>query len=111
VQRFDPRRRERQETFVTKHLLRISSRLAVLRTAVNEHLLHKVPSWNSTESGQAILQPGAGNFNPSMQRHYRSLILLLILLYVSVVRPSSGRNILSARFTQMTMDPLFLEYS
>jgi hypothetical protein len=34
-------------------------------------------------------------FNPSTQRHYRRLILLLILLHVSVVRPSSGRNILN----------------
>jgi hypothetical protein len=32
-------------------------------------------------------------FIPSTQLHYRRLILLLILLHVSVVRPSSGRNI------------------
>jgi hypothetical protein len=35
-----------------------------------------------------------GFFYQSTQRHYRRLILLLILLHVSVVRPSSGRNIL-----------------
>jgi hypothetical protein len=39
-----------------------------------------------------------------MQRHYRRLILLLILLHVSVVRPSSSR------ITQQTAD-VFLEYS
>jgi hypothetical protein len=38
-------------------------------------------------------------FNTSMQRHYRRLILLLMLLHVSVVRPSSSRNILLARTT------------
>jgi hypothetical protein len=46
--------------------------------------------------------------------YYRGLILLvilLILLYVSVIRPSSGRNILLARITRLTTDPLFLEYS
>jgi hypothetical protein len=32
---------------------------------------------------------------PSTQRHYRRLILLLILLSVSVVRPSSGRNMVN----------------
>jgi hypothetical protein len=46
-------------------------------------------------------------FYPSTQRYYRRLILLLllfILLHVSVVRPSSGRNILLARITQLTSD-------
>jgi hypothetical protein len=42
-------------------------------------------------------------FYPSTQRHYRRLILLLILLHVSVVQPSSGRNILLARTTQLKM--------
>jgi hypothetical protein len=36
--------------------------------------------------------------------------LKLKLLHVSVVRPSSGRNIL-AKITRLTTDPLFLEYS
>jgi hypothetical protein len=36
---------------------------------------------------------GDGGFYPSTQRHYRRLVLLLILLHVPVVRPSSGRNI------------------
>jgi hypothetical protein len=31
----------------------------------------------------------------STQRHYRRLILLLVLVHVSVVRPSSGKNILA----------------
>jgi hypothetical protein len=50
-------------------------------------------------------------FIPSTQRHYRRLILLFTLLRVSVVRQSSSRNILLARITQLTTDPLFLEYS
>jgi hypothetical protein len=50
-------------------------------------------------------------FCPSTQRHYRRLILLLALLHVAVVRPSSSRNILLARITQMTMDSLFLGYN
>jgi hypothetical protein len=54
---------------------------------------------------------GDGVFYPSTQRQYRRLILLLILLHISVVRPSSGRNILLGRITQLTTDPLFLEYS
>jgi hypothetical protein len=33
------------------------------------------------------------------------------VLHVSVVRPSSSKNILLARITQLTTDPLFLEYS
>jgi hypothetical protein len=52
-----------------------------------------------------------GFFIPSTQRHYRRLILLLILLHVSVVRPSSSRIILLAWITQLTTDALFLEYS
>jgi hypothetical protein len=41
-------------------------------------------------------------FIPSTKRHYRRLILLLILLHVSLVQPSSSRNILLARITQLT---------
>jgi hypothetical protein len=37
-------------------------------------------------------------------------LLLLKLLNALVIRPSSGRNIF-ARITQLTTDPLFLEYS
>jgi hypothetical protein len=37
--------------------------------------------------------------------------ILLILVHVSVVRPSSCRNILLTRITQLTTDPLFLDYS
>jgi hypothetical protein len=40
-----------------------------------------------------------GVFIPSTQRHYRRLILLLVLVHVSVVRPSSSRNILLVRIT------------
>jgi hypothetical protein len=36
-----------------------------------------------------------GDFYPSTQRHYRRLILLLILPRVSVVQPSSSRNIVN----------------
>jgi hypothetical protein len=48
-----------------------------------------------------------GFFNPSTRRHYLGLFLLLvlILLHVSVVRLSSGRNMLLARITQLTTDP------
>jgi hypothetical protein len=52
-----------------------------------------------------------GLFIPSTQRYYRRIILLLLLLHVSVVRPSSSSNILLATITQLTTDPLFLEYS
>jgi hypothetical protein len=55
-----------------------------------------------------------GVFIPSTQRHYRRLILLLNTTYsatCSVVRPSSGRDILLARITPLTTDPLFLKYS
>jgi hypothetical protein len=41
------------------------------------------------------VRSGDGGFCPSTQRHYHRLILLLILLHVSVVRPSSGRNIVN----------------
>jgi hypothetical protein len=41
----------------------------------------------------------------------RRLILLLILLHVSVIRPSSCRNILLARITQLATDQLFLQYT
>jgi hypothetical protein len=34
------------------------------------------------------------------------LLILLVLLHVSVVRPSSSKNILFARITQLTTDPL-----
>jgi hypothetical protein len=50
----------------------------------------------------AFVKSGDGGFYPSTQRHYLRLILLLILLHVSVVR-----NILLARITQLTTDPLF----
>jgi hypothetical protein len=40
----------------------------------------------------ACVRTGDGVFYPSTQRDYRRLILLLILLDVSVVRPSSGRK-------------------
>jgi hypothetical protein len=36
-----------------------------------------------------------GFYIPSTQGHYRRLILALILLHVSVVRPSSGRIIVN----------------
>jgi hypothetical protein len=49
--------------------------------------------------------PGDGGFFiPSTQRHCRRLILLLILLHVSIVQPSSGRNILLTRITLLTTD-------
>jgi hypothetical protein len=38
-------------------------------------------------------------------------LLLLKLLHVSVVRPSSCRNIYLLGFTRLTTDPLFLAYS
>jgi hypothetical protein len=41
---------------------------------------------------------------------YFYYLIVFKLLHVSVVRPSSGRNIL-ARITRLTTDPLFLEYS
>jgi hypothetical protein len=63
-----------------------------------------LPPW------KLVYESGEGFFYPSTQRHYHRLILLLILLHVSVVRPSSGRNILLTRITQLTTDP-FLEYS
>jgi hypothetical protein len=47
-----------------------------------------------------------GFFYLSTQRHYRRLVLLLILLHVSVLRQSSCRNILLARITQLTTDPV-----
>jgi hypothetical protein len=41
---------------------------------------------------QRLLSSGDGGVSYlSSQRHYRRLILLLILLHVSVVRPSSGK--------------------
>jgi predicted membrane protein len=45
-----------------------------------------------------------------MQRHYRRLILLLIVLYCYMFRSydhHQAENILIARVTQLTMDPLF----
>jgi hypothetical protein len=45
-----------------------------------------------------------GFLYPSTQRHYRRIILLLKLLHVLIVRPSSDRNILLARITQLTTD-------
>jgi hypothetical protein len=52
---------------------------------------------------------GDGGFYSSTQRHYRRLIyyVYIILLHVSVIRPSSCKNILIARVTQLTTDPLF----
>jgi hypothetical protein len=54
---------------------------------------------------------GDGRFlYPSMQRHYRRLILLLILLYCYMFRSYNhhqAENILLARITQLTADPLF----
>jgi hypothetical protein len=51
---------------------------------------------------------GDGSFYPSMQHHYCRLIYYyIILLHVSVVRPSSGKHILIARVSQLTTDPLF----
>jgi hypothetical protein len=47
---------------------------------------------------------------PSLQRHYRRLILLLILLYCYMFRSYDHRqeeNILLDRITQLTTDPLF----
>jgi hypothetical protein len=55
------------------------------------------------------VRSGDGGFYAPMQRHYRRLILLLILLHVSVVQPSSGRNILLVRFIQLTTDIFLLE--
>jgi hypothetical protein len=59
----------------------------------------------------ACVRSGDGFFYPSTQRHYRRLILLLILLHISVVRPSSSRNIFLARIAQLTTYPLILEYN
>jgi hypothetical protein len=51
-----------------------------------------------------LVRPGDGFFIPSTQRHYRRLIYYyIILLHVSVIRPSSSRNILLARITQLTI--------
>jgi hypothetical protein len=41
------------------------------------------------------VRSGDGGFCPSTQRHYRRIILLLILPHVSVVRPCSGGNIVN----------------
>jgi hypothetical protein len=55
------------------------------------------------ETSKYIYGSGDGGFYPSTQRHYRRLIYYyIILLHVSVVRPSSGKNILIARVTQLT---------
>jgi hypothetical protein len=44
----------------------------------------------------ACVRSGDGGFlYPSTQRHYPKIILLLILLSVSVVRPSSSRNVVN----------------
>jgi hypothetical protein len=53
------------------------------KSNLNLEFLHPVVCERSDDVG----------FNPSTQRHYRRLILLLILLHVSVVRPSSSRTI------------------
>jgi hypothetical protein len=56
------------------------------------------------------VKSGDGSIFPSTQRHYRRLILLLILLYCYIFR-SYGHlqvgNILLARITELTTDPLF----
>jgi hypothetical protein len=84
-------------------------------TSRNADVIDKVRTWNIEDYYLTVPDisdeaPGDGVFYPSTQRHYRRLILLLILfilLHVSVVRPSSGRNILLARITQLTTDQLF----
>jgi hypothetical protein len=51
----------------------------------------------------------AGFLYPSTQRHYRRLILLLMLLYCYMFRSYDhlqAENILLARITQLTTDPL-----
>jgi hypothetical protein len=51
-----------------------------------------------------------GFLNPSTQRHYCRLILLLILLYCYMFRSYDhlqAENILLSRFIQLTTDPLF----
>jgi hypothetical protein len=66
--------------------------------------------YRSTCASTHVYIPSDGVFYPSTQRHYPGLILLLMMLHVSVVRPSSGRNILLASITQLATDPLFLDY-
>jgi hypothetical protein len=47
--------------------------------------------------GGISLLSGDGGFYPSAQRHYRRLIYYyIILLHVSVVRPSSGRTYINS---------------
>jgi hypothetical protein len=67
-----------------------AGRIRKIKNILNLGCLHLV----------ACVRSGDGGFYPSTQRHYRRLILLLILLHVSVVRPYSGRNILLARITE-----------
>jgi hypothetical protein len=59
----------------------------------------------------ACVRSGDGGFIRLRKVTIVYLILLLTLLHVSVVRPSSSRNILLARITQLTTGPLFLEHS
>jgi hypothetical protein len=58
--------------------------------------LHRGPHTSLSILGGCIQL--RGDFIPSTQLHYRGLILLLTLLHVSVVRPSSSRDILTSAY-------------
>jgi hypothetical protein len=60
---------------------------------VKIYLSFKVLLWDMTWSGKKNLTSLDGSFYPSTQRQYRRLIYYyIILLHVSVVRPSSGKT-------------------
>jgi hypothetical protein len=83
--------------FISNHFMELLNHVLNILCNLNLGCLHPV----------ACVRSGEGGFYPSTQRHYLRLILiliLLILLHVSVVRPSSSKNILISRVTQLTTE-------
>jgi hypothetical protein len=91
-----------------------SSPSNVPRTSAAFSPLSLLPSKSSDEVSSSLVvqvREGGGLLRPRNFTivGYFYYLMLLKLLHVSVVRPSSSRNIL-ARITRLTTNPLFLEY-
>jgi hypothetical protein len=97
----------------------LSQRFSILPTLrLSDYFVKKPQSHLTSIEGPLFprnvlfTQLRGGGVIPSTQCYYRRgfyYLLLLKLLHVSVVRPSSGRNIF-ARICSTDKDPLFLEY-
>jgi hypothetical protein len=87
------------------NLLLILLHVSVVRPSSSKNTLISMVTQLTTET---YIHFDGGLFYLSTQRHYFRLILifiLLILLHVSVVRPSSSKNICKFRVTQSVLFP------